>query len=34
MSTMDYKEEAKIWMKKKNLDENRIKIRENCILHP
>jgi hypothetical protein len=24
---MDYKEEAKIWMTKQNLDENRIKIR-------
>jgi hypothetical protein len=28
MSTMDYKE-AKIWMKKPKLDENRIKIGEN-----
>jgi hypothetical protein len=28
MSTMDCKEEAKIWMKKPNLDENRIKIGE------
>jgi hypothetical protein len=27
MSTMDYKEEAKIWMKKPILDENRIKNR-------
>jgi hypothetical protein len=31
MSTMDSKEEAKIWMKKPKLDENRIKI---GILHP
>jgi hypothetical protein len=28
MSTMDYKEEAKFWMKKSKLDENRIKIGE------
>jgi hypothetical protein len=34
MSTMDYKEEAKIWMKKPKLDENRIKIGEIFILHP
>jgi hypothetical protein len=34
MSTMDYKEEAKNWMKKPKLDENRIKIGENFILHP
>jgi hypothetical protein len=33
MSTMDCKEEAKIWMKKPNLDENKIKIGENFILH-
>jgi hypothetical protein len=33
MSTMDY-EEAKIWMKKPKMDENRIKIGENFILHP
>jgi hypothetical protein len=33
MSTMDYKEEAKNWMKSK-LDENRIKIGEIFILHP
>jgi hypothetical protein len=26
MSTMDYKDKAKIWMKKPILDENRIKI--------
>jgi hypothetical protein len=32
MSTMDYKEEAKI--QKPKLDENKIKIRENFILHP
>jgi hypothetical protein len=31
---MDYKEEAKIWMKKPNLNENRVKIGENFILHP
>jgi hypothetical protein len=31
---MDYKEEAKIWMKKSKLDENRIKIGEIIILHP
>jgi hypothetical protein len=31
MSTMDYKEEAKFWMKK---PKNRIKIGENFILHP
>jgi hypothetical protein len=29
MSTMDYKEEAKIWMRKPKLNENRIKIGEN-----
>jgi hypothetical protein len=29
MSSMDYKEEAKIWMKKPKLDENRIKRGEN-----
>ena len=34
MSTMDHKEEAKIWMKKQNLDESRIKIGEDFILHP
>jgi hypothetical protein len=34
MSTMDYKKEAKSWMKKPKLDENRIKIGENFILHP
>jgi hypothetical protein len=34
MSTMDYKREAKIWMKKPTLDENRIKIGEIFILHP
>jgi hypothetical protein len=34
MSTMDYKEEAEIWMKRSKLDENRIKIGENLILHP
>jgi hypothetical protein len=34
MSTMDYKEEAKFWMKKPNMKENRIKIGENFILHP
>jgi hypothetical protein len=34
MPTMDYKEEAKIWMKKLKLNENRIKIGENFILHP
>jgi hypothetical protein len=28
MSTMDYNEKAKIWMKKPKLDENRIKIGE------
>jgi hypothetical protein len=33
-SQMDYKEEAKIWMKKPKLDENRIKIGENFTLHP
>jgi hypothetical protein len=32
MSTMDYKE-AKIWMKKLKLDENRIKKREHFILY-
>jgi hypothetical protein len=31
---MDYKEEARIWMKRPNLDENRIKIEEILILHP
>jgi hypothetical protein len=31
---MDYEEEAKIWMKKLELDENRIKIGEIFILHP
>jgi hypothetical protein len=30
---MDYKE-AKIWMKQPKLDETRIKIEENFILHP
>jgi hypothetical protein len=34
MSTMDNKEEAKLWMKKPKMDENRIKIGENFILHP
>jgi hypothetical protein len=34
MSIMDYKEEAKIWMKKPKLDENKIKIGENFIIHP
>jgi hypothetical protein len=34
MSTMNYKKEAKIWMKKPKMDENRIKIGENFILHP
>jgi hypothetical protein len=34
MSTMDYKEEAKIWMKRPKLNENRIKIEEISILHP
>jgi hypothetical protein len=34
MSTMDYKEEAKIWMKRPNLDENRIEIGEILTLHP
>jgi hypothetical protein len=34
MSTIDYKDEAKIWMKKPQLDENRINIREIYILHP
>jgi hypothetical protein len=29
-----YKEEARIWMKRPNLDENRIKIEEILILHP
>jgi hypothetical protein len=33
MSTMDYKEEAKNWMKKLKLDENRIKIGEYFILY-
>jgi hypothetical protein len=31
---MDYKEEARIWMKRPSLDENRIKIEEILILHP
>jgi hypothetical protein len=31
---MDYKEEAKIWMKRPKLDENIIKIEEILILHP
>jgi hypothetical protein len=31
MSTMDYKEEAKIWMKKLKLNENNTKIGENLI---
>jgi hypothetical protein len=31
---MDYKEEARIWMKRPNLDENGIKIEESLILHP
>jgi hypothetical protein len=31
---MDCKEEAKIWTKKPKLDENRIEIGENFILHP
>ena len=34
MLTMDYKEEAKIWMKKPKLNENIIKIGENFILYP
>jgi hypothetical protein len=34
MSTMDCKVEAKIWIKKPKLDENRIKIEEIFILHP
>jgi hypothetical protein len=34
MPTMDYKEKAKIWMKKPNLDENRTKIGENLIEDP
>jgi hypothetical protein len=34
MSTMDYREEAKIWMKRPKLDENIIKIGEILILHP
>jgi hypothetical protein len=34
MSTMGYKEEAKIWMKSPKLDENRIKIEEILVLHP
>jgi hypothetical protein len=34
MSTMDYKYEAKNWMKKAKLDENRIKIGGNFILSP
>jgi hypothetical protein len=32
MSTMDSKEEAKMWMKKAKLDDNRIKIGRNFIL--
>jgi hypothetical protein len=32
MSTIDYKEEAKFWMKKPTLDENRIKVRDFFIL--
>jgi hypothetical protein len=31
---MDHKGEAKNWMKKPKLDENRIKIGEFLILHP
>jgi hypothetical protein len=34
MSTMEYKEKAKIWMKKPKLDKNRIEVGENFILHP
>jgi hypothetical protein len=34
MSTMDYKGEAKIWMKRPKVDENRIKTRELLFLHP
>jgi hypothetical protein len=34
MSTMDYKEGAKNWMKKPKLNEKRIKIGENSILRP
>jgi hypothetical protein len=34
MSTMDYKEETKIWMKKLKLNQNIIKIREHFSLHP
>ena len=34
MSNMDYKKESKICMKKPKLNENRIKIGENLILHP
>jgi hypothetical protein len=35
MSTMDYKREAKIWIKKPKMDENRIKIGVFIIiLHP
>jgi hypothetical protein len=34
MSTMDYKEEAKSWMKKPKLNKNIIKTGENFILHP
>jgi hypothetical protein len=34
MSILAYKEEANIWMKKQKLDENRIQIGENFILHP
>jgi hypothetical protein len=33
MSTMDYKEKVKLWMKKPKLDENIIKIGE-LFLHP
>jgi hypothetical protein len=34
MSSMDSKEEAKMWMKKEKLDDNRIKIEGNFILYP
>jgi hypothetical protein len=34
MSTMDYKEGAKNWMKKLKLDKNIIKKGENLILRP
>jgi hypothetical protein len=33
MSTMDNKEEAKMWMKKPKLDDNRIKIGEFFYIH-